>query len=140
LVGKAVPPHFSHQQKKKLVSDSREYLWDDPYLFKVCGDKVIRRCVPMNEVTSILQHCHSKEVVGGHFGPNRTAYKVLQCGFYWPTIFKDAHEFAKACDSCQRSGNISRHHEMPLNNILVCEIMYLNGWKLQPYPLMMLEL
>lgn len=121
LVGKAVPPHFSYQQKKKLVSDSRKYLWDDPYLFKVCGDQVIRRCVPMDEVNSILQHCHSKEV-GGHFGPNRTAYKVLQCGFYWPTIFKDAHEFVKACDNCQRSGNISRRHEMPLNNILVCEI------------------
>jgi hypothetical protein len=121
LVGKAVPPHFSYQQKNKLISDARKYMWDDPYLFKVCGDQVIRRCVPMDEVTSILEHCHSKEV-GGHFGPNRTAYKVLQCGFYWPTIFKDAHKFVKTCDSCQRSGNISRRHEMPLNNILVCEI------------------
>lgn len=121
LVGKVVPPDFSFQQKKKLISDARDYLWDDPYLFKVCGDMVIRRCVPMDEVTSILEHCHSREV-GGHFGPNRTAYKVLQCGFYWPTIFKDAHEFVKACDSCQRSGNISRRQEMPLNNILVCEI------------------
>ena len=37
----------------------------------MCGDKVVRRCVPMDEVNSILQHCHYKEV-GGHFGPNRT--------------------------------------------------------------------
>ncbi|PNX93836.1 hypothetical protein L195_g016998, partial [Trifolium pratense] len=49
LVGKAVPPHFSYQQKNKLISDARQYLWDDPYLFKVCGDQVIRRCVPMEE-------------------------------------------------------------------------------------------
>ncbi|CAJ2679650.1 unnamed protein product [Trifolium pratense] len=51
LVGKAVPPHFSYQQKNKLISDARQYLWDDPYLFKVCGDQVIRRCVPMEELT-----------------------------------------------------------------------------------------
>ena len=75
----------------------------------------------MDEVTSILKHCHTRKV-GGRFGPNRTAQKILQCGFYWPTVFKDAHEFVKACDNCQRSGNISGHHEMPLNNILVCEI------------------
>ncbi|XP_045809427.1 uncharacterized protein LOC123903826 isoform X3 [Trifolium pratense] len=40
LVGKAVPPHFSYQQKNKLISDARQYLWDDPYLFKVCGDQL----------------------------------------------------------------------------------------------------
>lgn len=44
----------------------------------------------MDDVTYILEHCHSREV-GGHFGSNRTVYKVLQCNSYWPTIFKDAH-------------------------------------------------
>lgn len=78
---------------------------------------MIRRCVLADEIPSILEHCHSRET-GGHFGPNRTAYKVLQCGFYWPTIFKDALEFVNACDSCQHSGNISRRQEMPLNNIM----------------------
>ena len=30
---------------------------------------------------------------GGHFGPQRTASKVLEAGFYWPTIFQDAKKF-----------------------------------------------
>ncbi|XP_072074101.1 uncharacterized protein [Arachis hypogaea] len=30
---------------------------------------------------------------GGHFGAERTAAKVLQGGFYWPSIFKDAKDF-----------------------------------------------
>ena len=66
---------------------------------------------------SILHHCHAREV-GGHFGATKTTAKVLQLGFYWPTLFKDAYAHVKAYDVCQRMGNISRHNEMPLNNIL----------------------
>ncbi|XP_073120529.1 uncharacterized protein [Henckelia pumila] len=59
---------------------------------------------------------------GGHFDAGRTAAKVLQSGFYWPSLFKDAYTYVLACDACQKVGNISRRHEMPLNNILVCEV------------------
>ena len=68
-------------------------------------------------MNSILYHCHTLQC-GGHFGGARTAAKVLQCGFFWPTLFRDAHGFVKACDRCQRTGNISKKHEMPLNNVL----------------------
>nr|GEY51562.1 reverse transcriptase domain-containing protein [Tanacetum cinerariifolium] len=42
-------------------------------------------------------------------------------GFYWPTIYKDAFELVKRCDSCQRQGKISQKDEMPPNSIQVCE-------------------
>ena len=45
----------------------------------------------------ILKNCHSLEC-GGHFNGQRTSAKVLQLGFYWPSIFKDAHLFAKSCE------------------------------------------
>ncbi|GJT70496.1 reverse transcriptase domain-containing protein [Tanacetum coccineum] len=47
---------------------------------------------------------------------------VFDSGFYWPTIYKDAHELVKNCDSCQRQGKISQRDEMPQNAIQVCEI------------------
>ena len=59
---------------------------------------------------------------GGHFGPQRTAAKVLEAGFYWPTIFQDARKFALTCDACQRSGNISKKDEMLQARILEVEI------------------
>nr|GFA31127.1 reverse transcriptase domain-containing protein [Tanacetum cinerariifolium] len=43
-------------------------------------------------------------------------------GFYWPTIYKDAFELVKCCDSCQRQGKISQKDEMPQNSIQICEI------------------
>ena len=47
------------------------------------------------------------------------AHKVLQSGFYWPTLFKDARKFVLSCDECQRIVNIDKHQEMPMNYSLV---------------------
>ena len=44
--------------------------------------------------------------------------KVLQSGFYWPTLFKDAHQFVSTCDKCQRMGSISKQDKPPMRTIL----------------------
>lgn len=121
IVSSILPQNLSFYQRKKFLADVKHYLWEEPFLFKVCADNVIRRCAPEEEMKSILSHCHDREV-GGHFGPTKTAAKVLEFGFYWPSLFKDAFQYVSACDRCQRTGNISKKHEMPLNNILECEI------------------
>jgi hypothetical protein len=64
---------------------------------------------------------------GGHFNANKTAAKVLQSGFYLPTLFKDANKFFRACDRCQRLGIMSRRDMMPLNPILIVKIFYVWG-------------
>nr|GFA19247.1 hypothetical protein [Tanacetum cinerariifolium] len=69
----------------------------------------------------ILNACHSGPT-GGHYGANYTAKKVFDSGFYWPTIYKDAFELVKRCDSCQRQGKTSQKDEMPQNFIQICKI------------------
>nr|GEZ19040.1 reverse transcriptase domain-containing protein [Tanacetum cinerariifolium] len=59
---------------------------------------------------------------GGHRDANFTTKKIFDASFFWPTIYKDAHELVKSCDSCQRQGKISQRDEMPQNIIQVCEI------------------
>ncbi|GKB74531.1 reverse transcriptase domain-containing protein [Tanacetum coccineum] len=112
---------MSSQQKKKFFKDVKHYFWDDPYLFKICADQVIRRCVHGQEAVDILMACHNGPT-GGHHGANYTAKKVFDSGFYWPTIYRDAHNMVKSCDSCQRQGKISQKDKMPQNAIQVCEI------------------
>ncbi|KAL5571515.1 hypothetical protein UlMin_021112 [Ulmus minor] len=121
LVSGLLPPDLTSQQKKRFLHDVKFYHWDEPFLFKQCADQMIRRCIPREEADSILQQCHSSPY-GGHFGGVRTANKVLQASFYWPTLFKDVHSCVLQCDRCQRMGNVSRKHEMPLNNILEVEL------------------
>nr|GFA96191.1 reverse transcriptase domain-containing protein [Tanacetum cinerariifolium] len=69
----------------------------------------------------ILEACHNGPT-GGHHGANLTTKKVFDSGFFWPTIYKDAHELFKNCDSCQRQGKILQRDEMPQNSIQICEI------------------
>ena len=43
-----IPKEYSRKQKKKLITDAKYYLWDEPYLFKRCADGIIHRCVLMS--------------------------------------------------------------------------------------------
>nr|GEU66540.1 reverse transcriptase domain-containing protein [Tanacetum cinerariifolium] len=95
--GNFIVKGMSSQQKKKFFKVVKHYFWDNPYLFKICVDQVIRRCVHGQEAVDILTACHNGPT-GGHHGANLTAKKV--------------------CDS----GKISQHDELPQNEIQVCEI------------------
>ena len=116
LACEIMPLELSYQQRKKLRTDSRFYIWDDPQLFKRGADMIIRRCVPESEQSKILHECHASPYEG-HFAGDKTTHKILKLGFYWPTIFKDCFEWVKLCDQCQRMGN-----EMPLQGILVVQL------------------
>ncbi|GJR31781.1 reverse transcriptase domain-containing protein [Tanacetum coccineum] len=105
--GNFVIKGMSSQQKRKFFKDVKHYFWDVPFLFKICADQVIRRCVHGKEALDILKACHNGPT-RGHYGANYTAKKIFDSGFYWPTIYKDAYDFVTRCDICQRQGKISR--------------------------------
>ncbi|GJV21793.1 reverse transcriptase domain-containing protein [Tanacetum coccineum] len=89
---------MSTQQKRKFFKDVKHYFWDDPFLFKICADQVIRRCVSGQEAFDIaLKACHSGPT-GGHYGANYTAKKIFD------------------------SAKCRNVNEMPQNSIQVCEI------------------
>ena len=136
LVVGIIPSELTFKQKKRFLVEVKQYFWDDPILFKQCADQIIRRCVPKSEMGEILNHYHSLKC-GGHFNGQQTSAKVLQSGFYWPSLFKDAHFFAKSCDRCQMIGNIGRQNEMPLTNVLEVEWELFDVWGIDfmgPFP------
>lgn len=91
------------------------------YFFKHCADSIARKCLPLEETRFILHHCHSLPC-GGHHGLERTMTKVLQYGFFWPTLFNDDQDFMKACDQCHRTGSIGKKQKMPLKGIPKVEL------------------
>ncbi|XP_049373971.1 uncharacterized protein LOC125839017 [Solanum verrucosum] len=86
-------------QQKRFLFDVKKYFWDEPYLYRECADHIIKRCVPEEEAIKILHACHASPVGGHHSGVRMTA-KVLQSGYYWPSVYKDAYEFVKKCTQC----------------------------------------
>jgi len=85
----AIPLSFSKSERTKLKSVAKHYVWEDPILWRIGSDQVIRKCAPDNKIPNVLEFCHSSPC-GGQYGTQRTSRKVLDCGLYWPTFFKDA--------------------------------------------------
>lgn len=67
---------LSSNQKKKFLHDVFKFYWDKPYLFRVCVDNVICRCIPIEEMLPIMEASHSCSV-GGHHSGIRTTRKIL---------------------------------------------------------------
>ncbi|GJY96483.1 reverse transcriptase domain-containing protein [Tanacetum coccineum] len=67
---------MSSQQKNKFFKDVKNYFWDDPFLFKICADQVIWRCVHGQEAIDFLKAFHNRPT-GGHHDPNYTAKKGI---------------------------------------------------------------
>ncbi|XP_044471331.1 uncharacterized protein LOC123200247 [Mangifera indica] len=55
MVTKSLPNDLTRAQKEKIKSDSKYYIWDDPYLWKQCSDQLLRRCVHDSEICANCQ-------------------------------------------------------------------------------------
>ena len=95
---------------------------------------MVRRYVLENGIHNILSFCCFYPC-GGHFGDHRIAAKALQSGFFWPTLFCDAHRFCLACECYQYAAALSHRDVMPSSPIMIVEIF--NVWDIDfmgPFP------
>ncbi|XP_076890051.1 uncharacterized protein LOC143541013 [Bidens hawaiensis] len=72
----AIPEFLSKKRRQQFTAQVKQYIWDEPDLFKIGADQVMRRCVPENEVQEILKHAHSS-ACGGYFSGSKMGYKAL---------------------------------------------------------------
>ncbi|RVW93793.1 Transposon Tf2-12 polyprotein [Vitis vinifera] len=135
LVTGEIPSEWNAQDRKHFFAKIHAYYWEEPFLFKYCADQIIRKCVPEDEQQGILSHCH-ENACGGHFASQKTAMKVLQSRFTWPSLFKDAHIMCRSCDRCQRLGKLTKRNQMPMNPILIVELFDVWGIDFMgPFPM-----
>ncbi|WJZ84522.1 hypothetical protein VitviT2T_004122 [Vitis vinifera] len=104
LVTGEVPSEWKAQDRKHFFAKIHAYYWEEPFLFKYGTDQIIRKCVPKEEQQGILSHCH-ESACGSHFASQKTTMKVLQSGFCWPSLFKDAHTMCRAVIDARGSGS-----------------------------------
>nr|GEY32702.1 reverse transcriptase domain-containing protein [Tanacetum cinerariifolium] len=97
VLGQRRDKHFRpiHYASKTMIEVESKYTTTEKEMLAVV------RCIAGHKAIDILKACHSGPT-GGHHGPNYTAKKVFDSGFYWPTIYRDAQYFVKICDVCQR--------------------------------------
>nr|GEZ20655.1 DNA-directed DNA polymerase [Tanacetum cinerariifolium] len=109
---------LTSQQRKKFFKDVKHYFWDNPYLFRIYADQIIRRCVHGQEAFDILKACHEGPT-GGHHGANLTVKKVFDADFFWPSIYRDAHDMIKSCDTFDYLSKWVEAKALPTNDARV---------------------
>ena len=115
-----------HQILATSRKESRELLPEYIYGMTHCCLEEGKIRSSEDEQGGIIDKCHASPY-GGHFEGDRTTQKILQSGFYWPTLSRDCYEWVKHCDKCQRMSNINKINEMPLQGILVVQLFDIWG-------------
>lgn len=90
------PPHLSYKNKRAIRLKAKNFTLIDDVLFKRNYDSILLRCLEKPEAQKVLQELHDGPA-GGHFGADTIAHKVIHAGYYWPTLFRDAHEYVRKC-------------------------------------------
>ena len=80
-------PRFWLSEDRKLYKHS----FSGPYLL----------CVHPEASKSLLEELH-EGVCGSHTGGRSLSHRALTQGYWWPSMQKEAQEYVKKCDQCQR--------------------------------------
>ena len=111
IVGGVLPA--DREEARKLKYKAAHYVTYDGILYKRGFNKPLLKCISGNECMYIMREVH-EGICGNHNSGASLAHKILRQGFYWPTLKKDAYEFARACDSSQRFANNITNPAAPL--------------------------
>ena len=110
--------HLDARKKRSLRLKSSQYQLIDSVLFRQNYDQILLRCLEKDNAEHILTELHDGPT-GGHFSGETTAHKVLREGYYWPTLFKDAHAHAWKCEICQVNAGRERRPAFPFQPVTI---------------------
>ena len=110
--------HLDAHKKGVLRIKSIRYQLIDSVLFQQNYDQVLLRCLEKDDAEHILIELHDGPT-GGHFSRETTTHKVLGVGYYWPTLFKDAHAPARKCEIFQVNVGRERRLAFPLQPVTI---------------------
>ncbi|XP_059650748.1 uncharacterized protein LOC132296579 [Cornus florida] len=94
-------------EARKVKIRAARYTLIKGVLYKKVFSLPYLRCVSAEEARYILKEIHEGDC-GNHAGGRSLAHKAIRQGYYWPTVQKDAMDYAKKCDKCQRFSNVPK--------------------------------
>jgi hypothetical protein len=83
-----------------LARKAKPFILKEGIMYRSVGeDNRLHRCLTTSEAQIVLKEL-DEGVAAGHFAIDIAAKKILNVRYWWPTLFKDTHDFCKSCDSC----------------------------------------
>jgi ribonuclease HI len=76
-------------------------------LYKMGFSRPHLRCLSPEEANYVIREVH-EGICGNHSGARSLAHKLTRAGYYWSSLLRDATQYVKTCDKCQRFANVPR--------------------------------
>ena len=102
---------------QKVKHWSLHYILIKKKLYKRSHSSPLLKCLLPSKMDYALREVH-EEICGNHLGGWALAYKILWQGYYWPTMQKDAIEYVKKCDACQRHAPVQHQPATKLTTLI----------------------
>jgi len=96
LIHGSTPNYLDHKKKRSLRIKSAQYQLIQDILCRKNYESVFLRCLNKRDAEKVLSELHDGPA-GGHYGGDTTAHKILRIGYYWPSLFKYSHAYARRC-------------------------------------------
>ena len=97
----------SKEAVRKLKVKAAWFILIKDVLYKKGFSCSYLRCLSPKEVDYVMREVY-EWIYGNHSGLRSLVHKLIRAGYYWPIIQKDAQDYVKAYDKCQRFGHVFR--------------------------------
>jgi hypothetical protein len=112
------PENLNPRERRALRLKSSQYRLINSVLFRINYDGLLLICLEHEDENKVLKEIHDGPA-GGHFAGNTTTHKILRASYYWPTMFKDAHTYARNYKTCQMSTGREKRAFFPLQPMVI---------------------
>lgn len=105
--------HLSVVQRRELHLKSDNFMLKGVILYKKNHEGVYLRCLGKHEAERVMEEFHDRYGTHHGFAPS-TENQILRVVYYWPTLFKDAHNHVKTFHVCQTIAARQKYATLPL--------------------------
>nr|XP_025611672.1 uncharacterized protein LOC112705026 [Arachis hypogaea] len=91
----------------KLRREAAKYAVIQGQLFRKGLSQPLLKCLRPDQTDYVLKEVH-EGCCGHHIGGKALARKLIQAGYYWPSMMTDSKEFVKKCVKCQQNANFAK--------------------------------
>ncbi|XP_050247390.1 uncharacterized protein LOC126694896 [Quercus robur] len=95
-------PEDKNEADKIRRKTSRFWLSENSKLYKRSFSGPYLLCVHPDATELILEELH-EGICGSHTGGRSLSHRAITQGYWWPSMQREAQEYVKKCDQCQRS-------------------------------------
>ncbi|XP_022014324.1 uncharacterized protein K02A2.6-like [Helianthus annuus] len=87
-------------EAERVKIKARQYVLQSETLYKKGYLAPLLRCVGPEKSQYLIKEIH-EGICGAHFGARSVVAKLMNLGYFWPSMHRDAAEQLKKCDVCQ---------------------------------------